>query len=68
MGSLLALIHPFGEACQREFKIAIKYVSVIKKNCTKEPRRIIFVLIGFHPETQSDEIIKESDLSGREIT
>jgi hypothetical protein len=34
MGSLLALIHPFGEACQREFKIAIKYVSVIKKNCT----------------------------------
>jgi hypothetical protein len=33
MGSLLALIHPFGEACQRELKIAIKYVSVIKKNC-----------------------------------
>jgi hypothetical protein len=25
-------------------------------------------LISFHPETQSDEIIKKSDLFGREIT
>jgi hypothetical protein len=36
MGSLLALIHPFGEACQKELKIAIKYVSVIIKNYTKQ--------------------------------
>jgi hypothetical protein len=34
IGSLLALIHPFGEACQKELKIAIKYVSVIIKNYT----------------------------------
>jgi hypothetical protein len=26
------------------------------------------LLISFHPETQSDEIIKKSDLFGREIT
>jgi hypothetical protein len=26
------------------------------------------ILVSFHPETQSDEIIKKSDLFGREIT